>query len=194
MGAESASSSLQYEEDDNSSKNNSSFVVLNVYDLTPMNNYIYWFGLGIFHSGIEVYGKEYGFGAHDFSASGVFEAEPKTCPGFIYRCSIILGQIHISPSEFRTFIESMASEYHGDTYHLISKNCNHFTNDVSYRLIGKQTPGWVNRLAKLEDELADSLSTATPYRSQETDDEQEKHLLSSSGAEDVTFIKESHVK
>lgn len=53
MGAENASSSLQYEEDDNSSKNNSSFVVLNVYDLTPMNNYIYWFGLGIFHSGIE---------------------------------------------------------------------------------------------------------------------------------------------
>jgi hypothetical protein len=28
-------------------------VVLNVYDLTPMNNYLYWFGLGIFHSGIE---------------------------------------------------------------------------------------------------------------------------------------------
>lgn len=107
--------------------------------------YSFWF---FFLSEI-VYGKEYGFGAHDFSASGVFEAEPKTCPGFIYRCSINLGQIHISPSEFRTFIENMASEYHGDTYHLISKNCNHFTNDVSYRLIGKQTPGWVNRLAKL---------------------------------------------
>lgn len=28
-------------------------VVLNVYDLTPLNNYMYWFGLGIFHSGIE---------------------------------------------------------------------------------------------------------------------------------------------
>jgi hypothetical protein len=28
-------------------------VVLNVYDLTPINNYLYWFGLGIFHSGIE---------------------------------------------------------------------------------------------------------------------------------------------
>lgn len=26
---------------------------LNVYDLTPINNYLYWFGLGIFHSGIE---------------------------------------------------------------------------------------------------------------------------------------------
>ena len=26
---------------------------LNVYDLTPINNYLYLFGLGIFHSGIE---------------------------------------------------------------------------------------------------------------------------------------------
>jgi deubiquitinase DESI2 len=28
-------------------------VYLNVYDLTPMNGYIYWAGLGIFHSGVE---------------------------------------------------------------------------------------------------------------------------------------------
>lgn len=28
-------------------------VVLNVYDLTPANNYSYWFGFGIFHSGLE---------------------------------------------------------------------------------------------------------------------------------------------
>uniref|UniRef100_A0A0E0H3V4 PPPDE domain-containing protein n=1 Tax=Oryza nivara TaxID=4536 RepID=A0A0E0H3V4_ORYNI len=60
-------------------------VVVNVYDLTPMNNYLYWFGLGIFHSGIEVHGVEYGFGAHEFPTSGVFEVEPKNCPGFVYR-------------------------------------------------------------------------------------------------------------
>lgn len=96
-----------------------------------------------------VHGKEYGFGAHDFPASGVFEVEPRKCPGFVYRCSITLGQTNMSASEFRTFIENMASEYHGDTYHLITKNCNHFTEDLSNRLTGKQIPGWVNRLAKL---------------------------------------------
>jgi len=36
----------------NDNKNNTR-VVLNVYDLTPLNNYLYWFGFGIFHSGIE---------------------------------------------------------------------------------------------------------------------------------------------
>ena len=28
-------------------------VYLNVYDLTPVNGYVYWAGLGVFHSGIE---------------------------------------------------------------------------------------------------------------------------------------------
>ncbi|CAL9091868.1 unnamed protein product [Musa textilis] len=96
-----------------------------------------------------IHGLEYGFGAHDFPTSGVFEVEPKTCPGFLYRCSILLGHTTMPPAEFRTFIESIATEYHGDTYHLISKNCNHFTDDVSKRLTGKPIPQWVNRLAGL---------------------------------------------
>ncbi|TKY73209.1 DeSI protein [Spatholobus suberectus] len=204
--------------------NNNTLVVLNVYDLTPLNNYLYWFGLGIFHSGIEVHGKEYGFGAHDFPASGVFEVEPRKCPGFIYRCSVTLGQVNLHPSEFRAFIESIANEYHGDTYHLISKNCNHFTDDISYRLSGKRIPGWVNRLARLgslcscllpecvqattvkqlpeyhecsEDEITESLSTASPCRSiSGVDDEQEKSLLSplaSSRTDNVSFVKEAPV-
>ncbi|XP_061345249.1 deSI-like protein At4g17486 [Gastrolobium bilobum] len=223
MGTENSSNSnLTSQCDDDDDDNTKTLVVLNVYDLTPVNNYMRWFGFGIFHSGIEVHGKEYGFGAHDFAASGVFEVEPKKCPGFIYRCSITLGQINMNASEFRTFIENMAAEYHGDTYHLISKNCNHFTDDVSYRLTRKHIPGWVNRLAKLgalcscllpeslqvtgvkqlpeyhecsDDEFVESLSSATPRGSTEIDDEQEKHLLSpSSGTEEVTFVKETQAK
>ena len=95
-----------------------------------------------------VHGMEYGFGAHDFPVSGVFEVEPRSCPGFVYRCSIPLGRISVPPSEFRAFIENLASEYHGDTYNLITKNCNHFTDDVAYRLTGRRIPGWVNRLAR----------------------------------------------
>ncbi|XP_071715585.1 uncharacterized protein [Rutidosis leptorrhynchoides] len=108
-----------------------------------------WFGIGVFHTGIEVYGMEYAFGAHNYSISGVFEVEPRSCPGFIYRCSISLGHLNMSASEFREFIETMASNYHGDTYHLISKNCNHFTDDICQRLTGRRIPGWINRLAKL---------------------------------------------
>lgn len=137
---------------------------------------LFSFFLSYFYSQI-VHGKEYGFGAHDFPASGVFEVEPRMCPGFIYRRSITLGQTNMNPSEFRAFIENMASEYHGDTYHLISKNCNHFTDDVSYRLTGKKIPGWVNRLANLGKTVKEkslvsflfytSVSICTPYLSSE---------------------------
>lgn len=199
---------------------NETQVVLNVYDLTPVNSYTYWFGFGIFHSGIEVHGKEYGFGAHDFPVSGVFEVEPRSCPGFIYRSSILLGRINMLPSEFRTFIECSASEYHGDTYNLISKNCNHFTDDIAWRLTGKHIPGWVNRLARLgalcgcllpeslqattvkqlpeyhdctEEDGSESLSTATPRESTEMDDnDQEKLLVTpSAGTGEVAFVREA---
>jgi len=124
-------------------------VLLNVYDLTPVNDYLYWLGFGVFHSGIEVHGMEYGFGAHDFSSSGVFEVESKCCPGFVYRKTVWLGTTELSREEFRSFIETLAGKYHGNTYHLISKNCNHFTDDVCKNLTGKPIPGWVNRLARV---------------------------------------------
>ncbi|XP_039790793.1 deSI-like protein At4g17486 isoform X2 [Panicum virgatum] len=83
-------------------------VLLNVYDLTAANDYLYWLGFGVFHSGIEVHGMEYGFGAHDFPSSGVFEVESKTCPGFVYRRTVWLGTTDMSQEEFRSFIEKLA--------------------------------------------------------------------------------------
>lgn len=209
-------------EESRTGKNNGGIetpVVLNVYDLTPLNHYTYWFGFGIFHSGIEVHGMEYGFGAHDFPASGVFEVEPRCCPGFIYRSSIPLGRTSMSQSEFRTFIERIASEYHGDTYHLITKNCNHFTDDIASRLTDNRIPGWVNRLARagnvcscllpeslqvttvkqlpeyhecLEDGT-ESSSVDSPHEHTESEDtDQDKVLLLSPkpGYADVAFIRE----
>ncbi|KAF5935039.1 hypothetical protein HYC85_026168 [Camellia sinensis] len=217
MGAESASNSNS-ERRGGGNTIYETPVVLNVYDLTPANQYTVWFGLGIFHSGIEVHGMEYGFGAHDFPVSGVFEVEPKSCPGFIFRCSIPLGHTSMPPYEFRTFIESVASEYHGNTYHLISKNCNHFTNDIAWRLTSKHIPGWVNRLARLgsvcscllpeslqvttvkqlpeyhacaEEDGTESLSTATRESTESDDANQDKLLLSPPArGSDVAFIKE----
>ncbi|XP_058764553.1 deSI-like protein At4g17486 [Vicia villosa] len=132
-----------------SEKKSNTMVYLNVYDLTPANNYLYMFGVGVFHSGIEVHGMEYGFGAHEYPTSGVFEVEPKSCPGFIYRRSVLLGSTDMSYSQFRSFIERLSAKYHGDSYHLIAKNCNHFTDEVCQELTGKPIPAWVNRLARV---------------------------------------------
>lgn len=99
-----------------------------------------------------VHGLEYGFGAHEYPSSGVFEVEPRSCPGFIFRRSILLGSTNMTRSELRSFMEHLSNDYHGDTYHLISKNCNHFTEEVCQRLTGKPIPGWVNRLARVGEE------------------------------------------
>ncbi|GAB4837933.1 hypothetical protein Ancab_027461 [Ancistrocladus abbreviatus] len=124
-------------------------VYLNVYDLTPINGYVYWAGLGIFHTGVEVHGVEYAFGAHDFPTSGVFEVEPRQCPGFKFRKSIYMGMTCLDPLEIREFMECQSTNYKGDSYHLIVKNCNHFCDDICYKLTRKRIPKWVNRLARI---------------------------------------------
>lgn len=100
-----------------------------------------------------VHGVEYAFGAHDHSTTGIFEVEPKQCPGFTFRKSILIGRTDLGPKEVRAFMEKLAEEYSGNTYHLITKNCNHFCNDVCHRLTGKPIPRWVNRLARLGKKL-----------------------------------------
>lgn len=132
---------------DSSAVSNRAPIYLNVYDVTNLNSYLYWLGLGIFHSGIEVYGVEYAFGAHDYPSSGVFEVEPRNCPGFMFRRTITVGTTDKNPLQFRDFIEQLSLDYPGDSYHLIARNCNHFTNDVCMKLTKRSAPGWVNRLA-----------------------------------------------
>ncbi|KAH0450564.1 hypothetical protein IEQ34_021256 [Dendrobium chrysotoxum] len=124
-------------------------IYLNVYDLTPLNGYVYWAGFGVFHSGVEVHGVEYAFGAHDNPTSGVFEVEPRQCPGFRFRKSIFMGTTCLDPIQAREFMENLSVNYNGDTYHLLVKNCNHFTKDLCRKLTGNSIPKWVNRLAKI---------------------------------------------
>ncbi|GAU27024.1 hypothetical protein TSUD_313860 [Trifolium subterraneum] len=76
-------------------------VYLNVYDLTPINGYAYWLGLGVYHSGVQVHGIEYGFGAHENDTTGIFEVQPKNCPGFTFRKSIFIGTTDLGMKDVR---------------------------------------------------------------------------------------------
>jgi len=98
---------------------------------------------------LAVYGVEYAFGAHDYSTSGVFEVEPRQCPGFKFRKSIFMGTTSLDPFQIREFMECQSANYNGDAYHLIVKNCNHFCGDICYKLTGNSIPKWVNRLARI---------------------------------------------
>ncbi|XP_073220333.1 deSI-like protein At4g17486 isoform X2 [Cicer arietinum] len=186
------STSSEREHGDSSGNKTRSMVYLNVYDLTPINNYLYLFGFGIFHSGIEVHDMEYGFGAHEYPTSGVFEVEPRSCPGFIFRRSVLLGSTDMSLSEFRSFMERLSAKYHGDTYHLIAKNCNHFTDEVCQQLTGNPIPGWVNRLARVGDGRSDSDGLSD--LSVESEEEEPNHRLLTAPNGDVAYLKEKPVR
>ncbi|CAA0816434.1 PPPDE putative thiol peptidase family protein [Striga hermonthica] len=124
-------------------------VHLNVYDLYSVNGYAYWLGLGAYHSGVQVHGVEYAFGAHEYPTSGIFEGEPKICDGFTFRKSILIGWTDMSPEEVRGVMEELGEKYRGNAYNLITKNCNHFCNDACMKLTGNPIPNWVNRLARI---------------------------------------------
>ncbi|CAI8599254.1 unnamed protein product [Vicia faba] len=91
-------------------KPGSVLVYLNVYDLTPMNGYAYWFGLGVYHSGVQVHGVEYGFGAHERETTGIFEVQPGHCPGFTFRKAIYIGSTDLGPNEVRGFMEKLSQD------------------------------------------------------------------------------------
>eukprot|EP00873_Tetraselmis_striata_P001339 jgi/Tetstr1/421603/TSEL_012544.t1 len=125
-------------------------VIVNVYDLAPGNKYTYGCGLGIFHSGVEVYGVEYAFGGHEYNTSGIFATNPRDAPGPVqFRESIVIGETTLSQQEVQLLVHRLGETFKGNRYHLLERNCNHFTDELSMQLTNKHAPGWVNRLAAL---------------------------------------------
>lgn len=115
-------------------------VVLNVYDLIQQTPIC----CGFFHTGIEILGVEYCFAA----GGGVCEISPRTAPDGRFRQPILLGSIE-STSNARSAIDRLRSEFHGDAYSLVFRNCNDFSSAVSKAVLGRDIPGYINRLARI---------------------------------------------
>ncbi|KFM68347.1 PPPDE peptidase domain-containing protein 1, partial [Stegodyphus mimosarum] len=70
-------------------------VILNIYDMYWINSYTSPFGIGVFHSGVQVYEAEFAYGGHPFNTSGIFEILPRDAADlgdhFRFKESIMMG-------------------------------------------------------------------------------------------------------
>jgi hypothetical protein len=148
-------------------------VYIHVYDLvsSDINDYLYWIGLGVYHSGVEVYGCEYAYGGHEYDCSGIFCSTnpglPPSCLGAArdgnnhttttssnqaimkHRERILVGYTTYGKREVEGILRELGrDEFRGNTYHVLQLNCNRFVEVFCGRLVGDGgVPGWINRLA-----------------------------------------------
>ncbi|CAB66315.2 PPPDE peptidase family deubiquitinase/desumoylase Sdu1 [Schizosaccharomyces pombe] len=129
-------------------------VYINVYDLmpdSPVNKLAWTLGLGIYHTGLVLEGKEYAFGAHEIPGStGVFATMPRPpLEGCRWRCSIALPNCTLPKPDVDRILIRLSQEFTGLSYSLLERNCNHFTNAAAIELTGSPIPSFLNRISRI---------------------------------------------
>jgi hypothetical protein len=120
-------------------------VYLNVYDLHQVNENLYYIGLGMYHSGVQVGGLEWSFAG----GAGVFSDSPKSASGATFRESIDMGVFSGTSSDLDSILDDLRPHFRGDKYNILSKNCNSFSDALCQKLVRKPIPGFVNRMATI---------------------------------------------
>lgn len=132
-------------------------VYVNVYHLidVAVNRQLMAGAMGVFHSGVQIFGTEYSFGspADPAETSGVFTAEPMNAVGSLHSHNFV-GCTALSAERFHTLLARAKCEWPTVAYHVLGNNCNAFCEWFCALLATTEElvfPSWVNRLSNLGD-------------------------------------------
>jgi len=109
-------------------------VTLNIYDLgqsqtsRAINRVFGHVGMGVFHCGVEIYGREWSFRKCP-EGSGVFACRPRCCPGHHFSESIPMGHARLNKTAALRLISTVSQGWHGTQYSMLRRNCCHFSRE-----------------------------------------------------------------
>ncbi len=89
---------------------------------------------GVWQCSVVVFGLEYVF------SNGVCEFEIATLPLGKPAKTIALGVTRLSKGEFRAALEKLAANYAPGSFSMTTRNCNHFANELTRLLLGRDLP------------------------------------------------------
>mmetsp|Transcript_33480 Transcript_33480/g.64901 ORF Transcript_33480/g.64901 Transcript_33480/m.64901 type:complete len:320 (-) Transcript_33480:123-1082(-) len=116
---------------------------------------------GAFHTGVEVYGREWSFGmTFDDYSTGVTWNAPKMNHDHSYRETLSMGYTSLSRKQVDKLVEEMKIKWKGCSYNMLSKNCHNFSDEFCFRLGVTRLPAWVNDLAYTGAEAVEFLDGA----------------------------------
>lgn len=112
-----------------------------------VNTFLRAVGTGAFHTGVEVYGKEWSFGFTNDGSSGIFSCPPQQCKTHAYREAVPMGETTLSQIEVEDMLIQLALDWKGTQYDVLRRNCTHFSCEFCKRLGLGPVPAWVGNIA-----------------------------------------------
>ncbi|KAF4658030.1 hypothetical protein FOL47_008205 [Perkinsus chesapeaki] len=116
-------------------------VTVNVYDLAESN--VFFPCCGAHHTGVEIMGREYSFA----KGEGVYDCQPGEAPEARFKIAIDMGRTSLTMRQIDSALDRLRDEFRGDTYNIVKRNCNHFSDALCRAVLGRPLPSWINRLA-----------------------------------------------
>lgn len=131
-------------------------VFLNVYDLPDQestNESLRNVGVGFYHTGVEVIFERGSHYEYSFSNIGISRTAPQLEDFGRLREQIHMGNVE-GPSSLQSLTETingLASDqgFMPGAYHIVHRNCNHFSDTLCKTLLNQSIPVWVNRAANM---------------------------------------------